>query len=263
MTLVVAHGQPKSGSTFAYFAALKIADHVNGTPFEEFGRELLGDEFRAFIHEVPKDALIEIEQKLGDGQMFVIKSHGPMGDGIADLISEGRVKAFTTFRDPRDTALAILDVAAKERREGIERWFTQFTELEQLTRAIRSHVRHVKAWVDHPNVLSIPYYMIAASPRSCLTLLANHLDHGEIGDRVASEMIAGRGEIPEFNKGVPDRFIEGLSPEDLRLAGDIWEQALETYESMLVEKMTEHGFGALYRELVDARDRRLAEVLTD
>ena len=261
--IVIAHGQPKSGSTFLYMTAQAIAEHVNGEGFHPFMYRVLGSNFNAFQNEVPASLIVHVDKAVGPERMFIIKTHGKLTEDVAELIAAGQVKAFTSFRDPRDTALSTLNVGESDRAKGVDRWFSTITEMKQLVRPIKSQTVTTFAWARHPDVLAIPYYLTALSQAASVGLIARHLGVRSLQGVLGAEMEAKRRSLPEFNKGVLDRFVEDLSVKDIRFCSDVWADIIAEYESLLKTTMTRLGYRLAYRYYAGLRDARLRERLAE
>ncbi|MCA0873458.1 hypothetical protein LCL97_21720 [Seohaeicola saemankumensis] len=259
MTVVIAHGQPKSGSTFLYMTALEVVQIVNREEFYTFKDRVLGANTPTFVDKLTAETILEIDEKLAPGQTFVLKTHADLEDEVADLITAGRVKAFTSFRDPRDTALSTLNVGEKDRAKGETRWFAKITEIGQLTNPIQFQWAETRDWVRHPDVLAVPYYVTAMSQSTSVKLLTEFLGMGYLSNTLAADMDAKREKLPEYNKGVLDRFVNELSVEDLKFANDTWADTIAEYNALLEETMTRLGHRMAYTYYTRMRDAKIAE----
>ena len=257
MTVVIAHGQPKSGSTFLYSTAVEICRFVNGEDFHRFRTRVLGEDMPAFTQNITADFLLSIDDKIGPDRMFVVKTHAALEDDVAELLTRGRVRAFTSFRDPRDTALSVLNVGARDRAEGRQRWFATIETIEQLRRPIALDVAKVARWAAHPRVLAVPYYLTAVAQTACVGLLADHLGVSYPKSVLAARMEAQRRTLPEFNRGIPDRFVDDLTLDQLRFAAETWPDAIRLYDRMLEDSMAALGYRLVHARLVAERDARL------
>lgn len=85
MTVVIAHGQPKSGSTFLYMTSIEIANLVNDEDYYRLHARLFGEDFPSFMNELPVSLLHEIDKKVGPDRIFILKTHCDLSDGVAEL----------------------------------------------------------------------------------------------------------------------------------------------------------------------------------
>ncbi len=263
MTVVIAHGQPKSGSTFLYMTAMEIAQNVNSEEFYTYKNRVLGEDFPTFVDEITADFVLDLDNRIPRHQMFIIKTHGELSEDLAAIIARGQVKAFTSFRDLRDTALSTLDVAVKDREIGDARYFAKYNEIEQLRNAIPWQWNAVSPWVRCPGVFANPYYMTALSQSTCVGLLARYLGAGYMSNTLAAEMDAKRTSLPEYNKGVLDRFVSELSPNAIQFANETWAAEIAEYNALLETKMAELGHAMACHYYMRMRDAKITERLAE
>ena len=267
MTVYIAQGQPKSGSTFVFMAALAMAEQINQCEYYTFKSRIFGDrvdEFPDFYDTIFEEQLDAAMELVPEDKVFLMKTHMGYDEAtprMLDLIRSGKVKFFTTFRDPRDAAVAILDVAAKEREAGEDRWFWKYHEVAQLKNPIHYQSEMAYLWSQLEGGLSIPYYMIACAQDTCVQRLAEYMGVGWAGSLFAAQMEARKRSLPEFNKGRVDRFIDDLSPSEIRVGNEIWAQRLRFYDSEVRRVMAENGLRMLAETLLSRRDRLVAERL--
>lgn len=261
MPVVIAHGQPKSGSTFLYMTAIEIAQRVNNEEFYTFKNRVLGEDLPTYIHELSAEFILDVNNAVGEDKLFIIKTHGKLTEDVEALLAQRTVTAFTSFRDPRDTALSTLNVGEKDRAKGVDRWFAQITDIEQLSRAINTQFEDTMKWVNNPYVLAIPYYITAMAQSAGVGLIADFLNAAYLKNVLAADMDAKRTTLPEFNKGILDRFVEEMSAENIAFANDAWAQSIAAYDAALKHVMAQLGYTMAYNHFTQARDTRLTQRL--
>lgn len=257
MPIVIAHGQPKSGSTFLYMCALEASNYINQKDFHSFRKERLGAEFPAFVDDINSELISKIDRAISPNEVFVIKTHCKLTSEIASKIEKHEIIAFTSFRDPRDSALSILDKGEEERKNGIDRWFSKITSVQHVTNPIAYQFDNVSCWVKCQNVLAIPYYLICMAEEYAIRLVCNHMGAGAYYHRVASNIIQKRSQLPEFNKAIMDRFVDELPTDSLRFIDQNWRQTIDAYDRLLGEKMREFGFTMACQQQVSKRNERI------
>ncbi len=262
MPIVVAHGQPKSGSTFLWATALELSSIANGQEYYSFKDSRLGKDFSGFHANVTADLVESVARQIDPGDYIVLKTHGPFTEEMKDLVESRAVVAFTSFRDPRDTALSTLDAGQSDREKGSSRWFTKFTEVRQLVAPIVRQFNNIVPWVANEQVLSVPYYLIAARQNRVVEVLARHLGYGTLGHRLTQQMDQQKTAVPEWNKGIADRFADELSSEEIRFLNQKFAEILPQYDALLRGKMAELGHRMLCELLVASRERRLERKLS-
>ena len=261
MPIVIAHGQPKSGSTFLYTAGTILTEMTNNVEFHSFAKSVGGPDFKTFQAEVSADYLENLARRVPANKTLIFKTHGWMTDDVAALIDGHHFKAFTSFRDPRDSALSILNMGAKERARGDTRWFSKMENMEQLKNSIRNQWKKTRGWINHPKVLTIPYYLIAGAEHSSVKAIANLMGAHRFGPLAAATMADRREATPEFNKGIQDRFVAELSLADLKLTQELWAKEIAEYEELSITIMTRLGHSMLYQSFSQMRDKAIRKRL--
>jgi hypothetical protein len=69
----------------------------------------------------------------------------------------------------------------------------------------------------------------------------------------------GNARIWMFNKGIADRFVDVLSPDQLALANQQLAREIEAYEGLARAWMRHHNRQMLYLAMKESRDRRLSQ----
>lgn len=244
-------------------AALEIAQQVNGEEFYTFRNRVMGKDFPSFIDTFQEGLLANVAARIPEDRIFVIKTHAELSPALAEAISDRTVRAFTSFRDPRDTALSILNAGEADRKIGNDRYFSAFEKMEQLKAPVQRQARRVQPWIDHPDVLAIPYYLTAMSEATSVGLLAEFLGVGHLRSILAAKMAAKRETLPEFNKGILDRFIDELPADDIRFGNEVWAEAIAAYNTTLETVMARLGHRMSHDYFVGLRDRKLSKKLSE
>ena len=108
-------------------------------------------------------------------------------------------------------------------------------------------------------VLQVPYYLIATEQNFTIRLLVRHLGLDFFWRALTAHFSINREErITEFNKGIADRFIEDLPPDDtLRLTQDFAAEIADI-DHLTAMWMSRYGYRMLYSHLAGLREKRLA-----
>jgi hypothetical protein len=260
MPLVVAHGLPKSGSTFLYNVAREAAAIANGTTHYKskeafFGKGQMPD----FIYELTDDVVDRILRELPEGAFFVLKTHGKLSPSLGGRVAAGQVLAFTSFRDPRDTVIAMLDAGVRDRERGADRSFAKMRSVEDTLQPVKHGFAVAHEWMTCERVLQVPYYLIAAEQDFTIRLLVRYLGLEFFCRALTAHFAVNREQrITEFNKGIADRFIDDLPPDDtLRLTQDFSTEIADT-DRLTATWMSRYGYRMLYNRLAGVREKRLA-----
>lgn len=234
-----------------------MAALANGEEYYQFRNRCLGEEFGGFQPVITRDTVERVAARIGPQEYIVLKTHDILAPELAEMIESGDVLAFTSFRDPRDTVLSTLDAGRSDRERGSDRWFTKFTEVEQLAEPVRRQFHRVVPWINHRKVLAVPYYMTAYRQSLTVEILARHLRCGALGRLVAQSMDIKRSSLPEWNKGLADRYIETLELGDLQFLNEAFADILPEHDRLLRESMSRLKHQFLCEWLIAQRDNRL------
>lgn len=261
MKLILAHSQPKSGSTFLFEVARAITEMQNGQP--QFAIEttvLPPTRPNAFFVGDVSDTLSEamLTSSPADAP-WIIKTHGRLHPEVRARIEDGSVLAFTSFRDPRDSALAMLDAGKRQPKNAGQQFFTRFNAIADVIKPIRNQIRLLKEWIASQAVLSFPYYLIAADPAYSIALLCRYLSAENLVESMNTLFAHPADKVGTFNVGTADRFVSAFSPNELQELERGLAPEISFIEDLAAERMKALGRSSLYTNLRSARDSALAK----
>ncbi len=259
MPLIIAHGVPKSGSTFLFQVAKDVAEAINGVSHYEAKKIFFpGMEAPDFVAE-PTEAFIDsLVERLPRGAAHVVKTHGELTPGVAAHLRRRDIKVIISFRDPRDTAISMLDTGVRDRSKGNSRFFTTLNEVGDTLGPARHGWRVARKWLDCPNILPVPYYLTATNQRRVISLVCAYLGAPRSFYSIAPKYEgANRQRITEFHKGVADRFLDDLTPAEISQLSEKLAVEIAEVDALTLRWMNAYG----YRLLVQAlRNKRLARL---
>lgn len=184
---------------------------------------------------------------------LIIKTHSELHPEVRKLIDAGQVHAFTSFRDPRDTCRAMLDAGISDRAKGDMRYFAKFHAVEDWIKPLARQMNFLQTWTQCNKVLSIPYYLTANKQDFVVQRLCAHLGHGETGGTLAAEMQSKKETIPEFNKGISDRFLTDFSNREIAFLNTALQKQISIYQKLAKANMAKLGHRMLHDHLVAIR----------
>jgi|HubBroStandDraft_6_1064221.scaffolds.fasta_scaffold219348_3 hypothetical protein len=263
MPLILAHGQPKSASTFLFETARWAIGRHNGLRWPEFAKKIgLGSEYTLNYVEQPTDEILDaIGARLPEDGYYVLKTHGELTPRIRSGIGSGKIVVLTSFRDPRDCLVSLLDAFEKEMaREG--RPFSKQESIESAMRYTNRAWAAASDWANSDNSLKIPYYLTATDHARVVKLVCEFIGLGRFTNstnrRFSREYFP---RVHEFNKGVADRFLDVLSPSDIATATRSLEGAIREIDQLTEQWMIRYGHREAYESLHNRREQRLANIL--
>jgi len=261
MPLILAHGLPKSGSTFLAQVAIWAAAFGNGFGPREFKKKFLADSDSAHHFVVqPTDELIDrVERQLPEGKYYVLKTHGSITPRIRERVLDQSIKAFTSFRDPRDCVISLLDAGERARALGGDRAFTNVTNVKTAMMRVKASWATAREWANCDGVLAIPYYLIVTEKNHAVELICHHIGLGEITKSVQN--MFKQEEIlknPQYNKGFADRFLEDLAPTRIKRITSYLREEIRESDELTRQRMTELGYRLIHKSMVARRESVLA-----
>ena len=244
MPLILANGFPRSGTTFLYEVARDQAALANGFTHEE-GKARFFPTVPDFVDEVP-DRLVElILSQLPPDKFYVLKTHGRKTAVLASGIKRGDILAFVSFRDPRDTIVSMLERGSRDRAAQIASPFARLANVENAISAASFNFDRLRSWLGCPQVLRIPFLLIAHSQSFAVTLLCTFLG------------LEPPADFSQFVSGKPDRFLRDLPPADIMTLTARLSAEIRDYDAASERLLVPLGFGPMYSA---ARKERDAEI---
>jgi len=260
MPLILAHGMPKSGSTFLAQVAIWAAAYGNGFGPSEFKKKFLGvgDTARNFVVEPTDDLIDDIERQLPEGKFHVLKTHGKITPKIRSRIRDRSIVAFTSFRDPRDCVLSFMDAGERDRASGGSQAFTDVTTIKTALKRVKFSWETAREWAGCDGVLTIPYYLTVTDKNHCVELICHHIGLGET-TRSVQKMFKQEGLVrnSQYNKGIADRFLTDLPPKRIKRMTLRLEKEIREIDE-LTNRMTELGYRLIHKSMHARRERILA-----
>jgi hypothetical protein len=262
MSLIIAQGVPKSGSTFLFQVIKDIEEALNGFPHPEAKKRFFPDRAVPDFVGEPSDAFVDgLAGRLPPDRAFVFKTHGKITPRLAARIASGEVKAVMSFRDPRDTALSMIDAGAVARARGRDRNCSNLHQVEDAVRPAKHGWKVARGWFDCPGVLLIPYHLTATNQTWVVDRVCEHLGAPQAAAAINAKFARDKEKrITEFHKGVADRFLDDLAPDQIQQLNTALSREIDEADALTGRCMRAYGFGDLYEQLRDARNARLQSI---
>jgi hypothetical protein len=198
----------KSASSFATQIAVKIlqSNSIDIISLKEFIPESNGLflNLDQNICQVVRKALPILGAKA-----LVIKSHADFPNQCKELIEANSIKIISTFRDPAEIALSLIDAGKKDEALGRVR-FNAYKSVEDTLEAIDWQISCFYNWAKGtPNFLPLYYDDLTSDSITASNKIANFLGLS-FEDSIIKGFLQKKDSIWEFNKGILGRAEKEL-----------------------------------------------------
>ena len=229
----ISYGMPKSASTFTYV----VTEHV----LKMAGHTLVGLSAKAkggasrlnYFDPISWPAIERAKSEIGSNSV-VIKTHGAPDKHILQAVSSGEILASAVIRDPRDTALALMDHARRSRSKGLKGFSSIETIADAMTCLDGEYTRFIR-WIEARKVLLHTYDEICFDTESAVQRIID-----QIGAKIsAAEVVATlpkADKIEQFNKGQRNRFESEMTLETQKMFLDHYKNIYQRYLQVDREK---------------------------
>ena len=248
VAIIVAFGQPKSASTFLFQVARRAAMARNGGDDRALRERLssaLGSPWADFHQSVDAGLVDTIASALEPNETAVIKTHGPLDASLGGHLARRTVVAFTSLRDPRETALSMVDAGVRDRAAGAARTYFQAMLRPSEPRTVeaqRQAVKNLRTQLANPFVLAVPYEAIAAAQDRVILRLTSHLGLRGYAEVVAQHFARERAtRITEYNVGTPFRFATTLPAEEIAALNAALGSEIAFVDGVILRAMARFG----------------------
>jgi len=232
--ILISYGLPKSASTFVFFTLTKLAEGAGSPIWRRLEERMPADRMAAFQPKVDRAYLELAYARWPEDELLPIKTHSALDVFVAREIWAGRVKATASFRDPRDSALALLDAGRRDREAGKDSFFATLHGMDDAIRVLRKQIGKTMEWLEMPNVMPVPFDLVARHPDALSRRLADFAGTPDALSR-AAEAVPDKEEVPEFNKGVSRRYETEMDPGHRAEIEDRFGFHIERFEAITRE----------------------------
>lgn len=211
--ILIAYGLPKSASTFVFFTLANLAAGAGSPIWTRLAERMPEDRKDPYQPQVDEAYLTLAGALWPAAELLPVKTHDALRPFVAGELAAGRIKACASFRDPRDTALALLDAGARDRAAGKDSFFACLTGMEDAIRVLSNQLPKTLAWLDHPGVMPVPQKLVAAHPQKLAERLAAFAGTEDALGNIENA-VPEKDRRVEFNKGGADRYKTEMSADD-------------------------------------------------
>ncbi len=234
--LTLACGMPKSASTYVFEMLVRLSDAQSGGSLrQDVPARLPPPHDSVFQRKIDPALLAAVREHWPRERPLTLKTHDSLHPEAARALEEGRIRAAVAFRDPRDAALSILDAGKRERETGKRAFFSQWPTLEAVEDALARMLPRTAQWLRAPNVLTVPFILVASRPDAALRRIAAYAGF----DPALLGAVPDRRTVSEFNQGRLHRHREEMSAGDNQRFLDRFGDYIAWFEALEAEIMRE------------------------
>lgn len=242
--IYVSYGIKKAGSTLSFEMTKEILEQ-NGMPQNRLSNEVVDQKHKVnFVENFTAEALEKLVSEVeAVGYPIIIKTHQRPSREIADMIRDGKIIGQAAYRDPRDTALSLVDAGNHARERGRPA-FSEFSILDDTVKTIRRQIDWLEEWLELPNIMPIYYEDMAFDSDPTIRRVAAQLDLPV--DPAKAKATVTNGRFTQFNKGISQRYVNEMSEADKARFTEMFGEFIDRYCGPEREKQPRHSFAVQF-----------------
>jgi len=178
--LVLCYGMQKSGSTLAFEMVRGVLQSAG------FDQPLVYNDLRDpaearrnYIDTIGEEKVAALIETIGPTRKIAVKTHATLPDGLFTWVEERQrareIQIVTSYRDPRDVCLSLLDAGAKARAKNAGA-FGNFETLEDAADFVRGRIARFRKWSAVQGTLRLNYDTVAYEPEKAIGAIERALD---------------------------------------------------------------------------------------
>jgi len=164
------------------------------------------------------EILVSLSEKTGP---FVVKTHTPLTEGLAERIKNKQIIVTLIHRDPRDVILSAIDHGKRVSDKPGDKFFQQFRSVADTIPTVRTWSRTALDWIGSGNAVVFKYHDLLMNPVAEISHFCKMIDKtpdGQIVNGLIDEFTKNPEKgVMQYNTGKLSRFREEMSPGEIRL----------------------------------------------
>ncbi len=219
--ILVNNGMPKSGSTLLFSYTKRLLNHVapkNG--YAALCEAIAEGKLKGvtgYVEKLDQDNLPIIEQIAQDQGPLTVKVHIKKDDYIVGALLKSRIAMVSTYRDPRDVVLSLIDHARRSKSTSIP-VFQDCKDVACSIPTAKWAAQLALDWKESNLVTSVRYEDLITHPAAIIKAVGKRFGF-TIDDLTAEAIIQDERSrrkvgIDQFNTGKLSRFREEMSDQE-------------------------------------------------
>ncbi len=213
--LVICYGMAKSGSTLTFELVRGVLMGAGHSQEKVRSNGLKPKARGNYILSVTRETISDIVEAIDPGRIVAAKTHSKFSDDmfgwLEELQSQRKVQVITSYRDPRDICLSLVDHGAKARDKGRE-GFSRIRDLDDAADLVERAILKFRKWSALRGAVRLYFDTVAFSPDEAIAAIENVL--GVSCDHEAAKHHAFEDAFTQRNKARKNRFEEEMDEED-------------------------------------------------
>ena len=180
-----------------------------------------------YLEKITDEKIQQILEWLPEDSAVVIKTHSAPSPLLLKLLSEGRVFASATYRDPRDIALSFIDHGVRAKKLGLPE-FTEFLKPLDTVDSIKYQIeQRFSLWKDNKNCLLLKYDLIKNNPKLVIEKIMEQVSISNFDSNIISKKFEDKTNVTLYNVGKSNRFLEGMTKDEIDAFNETFKDFIE------------------------------------
>ncbi len=232
--IILAVGMPRAGSGWHYNLVHDIVVAAGGQDARTIRRRFflspILTEVNCNIRALSAKRLLPVTVPSRLGNTFAIKTHSGPTPLALQFVANGQMRVSYIYRDPRAALLSALEYSQRARAADRVNAFSKLETIDQAIDFMLGYLKIWKQWMAIKDIHSLRYEDLLANYDAEAARLARFLGadpQAAVKDAIEfyrSERSGGKGW--HFQHGVPERFREALTPDELTAANKAFQPYL-------------------------------------
>lgn len=210
--LVICYGMAKSGSTLSFELVRGVLESA-GFAQEKIRASGLKPRARGnYLVEITRETISEIISVIGPDHIVAVKTHQDLPQKLfgwfEELQMHRKLQVVTSYRDPRDVSLSLLDAGVRARSKGL-RGFSSIHELDDAANLVEKAIKKFRKWSSLQGALRLYYDTFVNTPDDAISAIETVL--GVSSDHSAVIKHAFEDAFTQKNKAKRNRFEDEMT----------------------------------------------------
>lgn len=247
--LVICYGMAKSGSTLTYEMVRGVLAGAGYDQTRVKSPALRRKRKGNYFAELERESLTELIDTIGHDHMLAVKTHMVFSDDmfswLEELQQQRKVQVVTSYRDPRDICLSLVDHGERSRDAGKDS-FAHIDDIERAAELVEKAIPKFRKWSSLRGAVRLYFETVAFAPDEAIStferVLGVSCDHEEVKRHAFEDAFTQK------NKAQKSRFEQELDASEQSRLNEQFSDFIER-----VCKQNDERWYSAYRDELLAR----------